>query len=107
MESPLPDFAKPPVTEVVLGMQFDALPRLRSLQIARLWQEAYRDRFPVTEEHVPLDPIVEKFGVVKQPRATRIVAVLDSPPVPRYWFMNATNGTDLVQVQQDRFVRNW
>lgn len=27
-------------------------------------------------------------------------------PIPRYWFVSAT-GNKLVQVQRDRFIRNW
>jgi uncharacterized protein (TIGR04255 family) len=108
MDSPLPDFVKPPVTEVVLGMQFARLPQLRNITICRLWQEHYKSRFPDVEEHPPIGRAVEKFGVITGPPSFRVVG-MDSPPVPRYWFVNGAGaaGTELVQVQQDRFLRNW
>jgi uncharacterized protein (TIGR04255 family) len=107
-KKPLPDFAKPPVTEVALSVQFTTLPALRSVQISQLWQEVYRDRFPVTEEHPPIQPTIEKFGVTIAPKGPTIRLIAsDAPPVARYWFLNRVDGTDLVQVQQDRFVRNW
>jgi uncharacterized protein (TIGR04255 family) len=45
--SGLPDFEHPPVTEVVIGLQFDALPGLSSAWIGELWS-AFRDRYPIT-----------------------------------------------------------
>lgn len=107
--TPLPDFAKPPVTEVVLGMQFSSLPKLRSLMISRMWDQLYKDRFPEIEEHAPVPRAVEKFGVIKAPTPTLRLVGFDTPPVPRFWFINGTgnDGTELVQIQQDRFLRNW
>ena len=104
--TPLPDFAKPPVTEVVLSLQFEPLPAFRSLQIGRLWAEALHDRFPTTEEHAPLEPTFERFGVVGRASLMARLQFFDVPPVARYWFSNE-KGTDLVQLQQDRFIRNW
>jgi uncharacterized protein (TIGR04255 family) len=34
------------------------------------------------------------------------VQLLDRPPLPRCWFLNSS-GTQLIQVQPDRFVHNW
>jgi uncharacterized protein (TIGR04255 family) len=109
LTTPRPDFAKPPVTEVALGMQFGALPKLRSLMISRMWDELFKERFPEIEEHPPIQRAVEKFGVVKSPAPALRLVGFDTPPVPRFWFVNGAGaaGTDLVQVQQDRFVRNW
>lgn len=100
---PLPDFAAPPVTEVALSVQFDPLASLRTPQLGLLWKD-FRDRFPKTEEHPPLPPVIEKFGVLGSPKVdVRFEMTL---PVPRCWFLNAA-GTELIQVQQDRFVHNW
>ena len=54
MSQSLPDFDNPPLIEVALSVQFDPLEQLRTPQIGLLWAE-FRDRFPVTQEHVPLD----------------------------------------------------
>lgn len=101
----LPDFAKPPLAEVALSLQFETLERLRTPQIGLLWSE-FRQRFPVTEEHTPLDPVFERFGVPRTSAPQVRMEMLDTLPVPRVWFLNEA-GTELVQVQQDRFVHNW
>ena len=105
MEKPLPDFSDPPVTEVALSVQFDTLSALRTPQLGLLWQD-FRDRFPVTEEHPLLDSVIERFGVRPTGRGAVRFEMLPRPPVPRCWFLN-NDGTELIQVQQDRFVRNW
>ncbi len=105
IETSLPDFRDPPVAEVALSVQFDALSALRTPQLGLLWQE-FRDRLPVTEEHPPLDPVIERFGVLPTRTGAVRVEMLKGPPTPRCWFLNK-EGTELVQVQQDRFVRNW
>lgn len=104
MTKPLPEFENPPVVEVALSVQFEALAGLRTPQLGLLWQE-FRNRFPITEEHPPLDAVLERFGIPPTPNIARF-QMLTSPPVPRCWFLNR-EGTELVQVQQDRFVHNW
>lgn len=105
VRQPLPEFDNPPVVEVALSVQFETLANLRTPQIGLLWQQ-FRDRFPKTEEHPPLDPVLERFGVPQTAREGFRIQVLPAPPVPRCWFLNQ-HGTELVQVQQDRFVHNW
>lgn len=103
MARDLPDFAAPPVVEVSLSVQFDPLPNLRATQMGFLWSQ-FRDRFPKTEEHPPIDAVFETFG---QKKATRPrLELLQSPPLPRVWFLNE-QGTELIQVQNDRFIHNW
>ncbi len=100
----LPEFANPPLVEVALSVQFAPLAKLRSAQIGALWAAIFRRDFPRTEEHMPLPASREEFdrGVAPSVR----VEFSDRPPVPRFWFLNEA-GTELVQVQQDRFTRNW
>lgn len=105
LHQPLPDFTNPPVVEVALSIQFDRLTRLRTPQLGLLWQE-FRERFPVTEEHGPLRQEVEQFGPPAPRRASARIEMLESPPTPRLWFLNS-EGTELIQVQNDRFVHNW
>ncbi|MBM4128312.1 MAG: TIGR04255 family protein [Nitrospira sp.] len=103
--TPLPEFDNPPVIEVALSVQFDTLANLRTPQIGVLWQE-FRDRFPKTEEHPPLESAIERFGVSPTPKGVARFQLLSTPPAPRCWFLNE-EGTELVQVQHDRFVHNW
>lgn len=105
VSKPLPEFENPPVVEVALSVQFETLANLRTPQLGLLWQE-FRDRFPVTEEHPPLDAVFERFGVPAMVREGVRFQMLPAPPVPRCWFLNK-EGTELVQVQQDRFIHNW
>ena len=101
--SDLPDFAKPPVAEVVLSLQFKSLSNLTTAHVGLLWGR-YRDRLPLIEEHPPLASASESFAPPTPPRVE--VAFDDKPPVPRVWFVNEAK-TELVQVQQDRFAHNW
>ncbi len=105
MEVPRPDFSDPPVVEVALSVQFDSLNKLRVPQLGLLWRE-FRDRFPVTEEHTPLDAVVERFGAPRVRKGGVKIEMPESPPTPRCWFLNEA-GTELIQVQHDRFVHNW
>ncbi len=106
MDKPLPDYANPPVVEVALSVQFEPLKALRAAQIGLLWAE-FRERFPLLEEHPPIDPVIERFGgrPVSATRGIRFQLV-EAPPTPRSWFLSES-GNELIQVQQDRFVQNW
>lgn len=105
MQRDLPDFGNPPVVEVALAVQYDPLEDLRSTQLGLLWLE-FKDRFPKTEEHPPLGPMVEEFGDKRPSKPELRVEMLDKPPTPRLWYLDEA-GTELVQVQQDRFAHNW
>lgn len=100
-----PDYQKPPVSEVVLSLQFEKLDSLGSTQIGLMW-EKFRKRFPKTEEHHPLEPSFEKFGVPVLIKQGVRIEHFDAPVVPRFWFLN-DGGTQLIQIQQDRFIYNW
>ena len=84
-------------------MQFDALEGLKTPLIGVLW-ERFRKYLPEIEEHPPLPQVIEQFDAPVPPRIE--VVVEEKPPVPRVWFL--TQGkTELIQVQQDRFIHNW
>jgi len=102
---PLPDFRDPPVVEVALAIQFEPLTRLRTPHLGLLWS-IWKDRFSRIEEHPPLDPIVERFGMPAAMAGGAGIRIASVPLVPRCWFLNEP-GTELIQVQQDRFIHNW
>jgi len=105
-DMPLPSFARPPVVEVALSAQFEPLKSLRTPHIGVFWGEL-RDRFPIVEEHPPIDSVIERFGVPPRAAGAQVkLQMLDMPPVPRCWFLNQA-GTELIQIQMDRFVHNW
>jgi uncharacterized protein (TIGR04255 family) len=96
------DFENPPVIETVIGLQFECL-EATSLQIGLVWSE-FRDKFAVVEEQAELDPVIERFDGLQRP-STNFRFVPVSPRL-RFWFVN-NGGDELVQVQKDRFFRNW
>jgi uncharacterized protein (TIGR04255 family) len=100
-----PDFAHPPVIEVALSVQFEPLVGLRTPHIAQFWTKL-RSRYPKLEEQQPIEPVIEQFGVLRSLDEGPQVRVIDTAPVPRFWFVNEA-GTELIQVQQNRFVVNW
>lgn len=107
-EGPVPDspsYDRPPVVEVSLSVQFEGLTGLGIPQLGLLWGE-FKDRLPQTEQHPPLPAIVEDLGPPRPRRARIEVEVLESPLTPRSWFVSR-DGTEVVQVQNDRFVYNW
>lgn len=105
MQRNLPDFANPPLIEVALSLQFEALEDLRTPQLGLLWSE-FRERFPNTEERAPLESVIERFGVSRSSSPSVRMQLVETPPVPRVWFINQS-GTELIQIQQDRFIHNW
>ncbi len=104
---PLPSYENPPVTEVALSVQFGPLQKMRAAHLGRLWSSFPADGFVRTEDHAPLEPVIESFDPGLYPQNFGIkLRSFDTPPVPRVWFLNRT-GTELIQVQPDRFVQNW
>lgn len=101
----LPEFARPPVTEVALSLQFEPLAKLKSPVIGLLWGK-FKDRYPAYEEQPAIEPVIERFGTEALQNFKIQFQVFDAPPPSRVWFVNES-GSELVQVQQDRFVHNW
>src|SRR5687768_5870943 len=101
----LPDFTRPPVTEVVLSIQFATLEKFRSAHVGHFWKQ-FRSKYPNLSEQAILRPVFETFGTAgRTPPAVRFEEFL-SPPMPRYWF-DEEGKPDLLQLQQDRIVHNW
>lgn len=103
--APPVSFQSPPIAEVALSLQFEPLVRLHIAHLGLLW-ERFRSRFPRTEEHPALPHVIEEFDVPRRAAPGIRIEVTGVPAVPRCWFLNAA-GTELIQVQQDRFTVNW
>ncbi len=95
-----PYFENPPIVETVLSVQYDRLP-LGSVHFGLYWQ-TIRERYPKWEEQSPLLPQVEQ---VTGPGA-QILRLEFQQRTPRLWFVN-TDQTEMIQVQNDRFIKNW
>lgn len=102
----LPEFERPPLVEVVLGVQFDSLPSLTSARMGAFWQ-TIRKSFPKTEDRPPLPTTFEVL-----PGAEGFAEVQFSFGVPmdashtRAWFVSA-DGHEVLQLQHDRLLCNW
>lgn len=98
------DFGRPPVTETILGVQFLPLRRLTLPYIGVFWGEV-RTEYPGQEVKPALSPVVEDFSGVPGPDGSLGIQVMTEPDA-RCWFIDGTS-TQLIQVQRDRFIRNW
>jgi uncharacterized protein (TIGR04255 family) len=101
----LPDFSAPPLTEVILGVQFDSLERFLSPHLGLVW-ERFKSKFPHVEEHPPLVPVFETFGAPPQFVPSFAFQVMSGAEMSRVFFIN-DDRTQLLQVQRDRFLHNW
>ena len=104
-EAPRPEYDAPPVIEVVLSFQFEPLAELKAAQFGLLWAQ-FRKEFPRIEEHPPIAPVTENFELSARERFGLQIEMSEIPLLPRTWFLNET-GTELIQVQRDRFIHNW
>ncbi|MQA23453.1 TIGR04255 family protein [Rugamonas rivuli] len=90
----------PPVVEVVCGVMF-ASSVVQAVHIGAFW-DRIRSEFPTVEEAPPLSAIVEE--------PSQSVAEFESwatlPPARRAWLLNR-DGSNLIQIQADRFLFNW
>lgn len=103
------DYEKPPVTEVSLSVQFEPLRKFRTPYVGCLW-DAFRTstiKLQKVREKPPLRQTFELFTDDEKYRPKDVILELsDIPPMHRYWFLNEEE-TELVQIQNDRFIRNW
>jgi uncharacterized protein (TIGR04255 family) len=91
----------PPVIEVVCGVLFGALPRLRTAHVGVFWDKVRR-QFPRAEEAPPLSAVIE--STTGTPWLEIALGVV--PPFPRSWFLSEDDHR-LIQLQRDRFLYNW
>jgi uncharacterized protein (TIGR04255 family) len=103
--APLPAYRNPPVIETVASVQFDPLPKFTVAHIGLLWQQ-FRKRYPSVEQKPPLPTIVERLGIWSPIPPGLQLELMNEFVAPRVWFANA-DGDELVQVQNDHFIRNW
>ncbi|VAV84796.1 hypothetical protein MNBD_DELTA01-1881 [hydrothermal vent metagenome] len=100
-----PNFKNPPVTETVLGVQFDPIEKL-SAPLYGLYYSKIRNEYSNFEVHPPLFQTVERFdeqhGVAPPTINLEMRETLDE----RCWFLE-NEGNRLLQVQKDRFIQNW
>lgn len=98
------DFKDPPLDEVVLGVQFAAIPEYTSVFANEVWK-LFKSTHPMVSEHPMLSPNFESFGG-GNPQPSLQFQMGPAPIGSRQWF-STQEGNDLIQFQSDRFVVNW
>lgn len=90
-----------------MGVQFNSLDRLLAPHLGIIWEE-FKEQYPETEQHPPLDPVFETFAEKgsRMPVPSAHFELLATIPTPRVFFINSAR-TELIQVQRDRFHHNW
>lgn len=99
----LPHFARPPLDEVVLGLQFEPAQGYSNVHLGEIWQR-FRDEYPIVQEAPRLEPQFELFGGSSTPGFH--FNILPPPLRGRTWFVSLDE-THLVQFQEDRVLLNW
>ncbi len=102
---PLPEFDRPPVVETVLSAQFKPIADMRTVHYGLFWRQI-RDTYPGTEEKPALEPSFERFGGGPKRTPRLHFEAKDEAHPERMWFSNR-EGTELIQLQVDRFIKNW
>lgn len=100
----LPEFSNPPLDEVVIGVQFSALPGYSSVLAKDVWS-LYKDDFPLIQEHPPIEPTFETFGGIGSQKGVQF-KFGPHQLNPRLWFISQDQN-HLIQFQEDRFLLNW
>jgi uncharacterized protein (TIGR04255 family) len=102
--TPLPEFEKPPVSEVALSVLFAPLVNWRSAHAGLYWSRISGE-YPNTETHPPLPRQIEQFdpNFVQRPS---VQIEMINPDISRFWFV-ADPPNKLIQLQRDRFIINW
>lgn len=98
----LPDFDRPPLVEVAIGLQFEAVPQMRQGHVGLFWAQI-RDEYPNTRD---LPPLPSGREDLEGDGPVFTFQVSDVPDLHRAWFLSEDE-TTLVQVQSDRLVHNW
>jgi uncharacterized protein (TIGR04255 family) len=99
-----PDYERPPVYEVVVGLQFARLAGFRAPHFGLYWERVQSD-FPTVQDQLPLERVTEPETPTYGPPVPGLRFVT-GVTLPRVWFVSADGGT-VLQVQSDRFLRNW
>ncbi|MGH9892179.1 MAG: TIGR04255 family protein [bacterium] len=100
------EFDNPPVAEVVLSVAFEPLQGLTLAKLVQSWQQHFAEKFPESEEQPRLQPPIERFGPDRLGPGLRF-EFGGTLPTSRLWFLDKKEGTNLLQVQNDWFARNW
>lgn len=102
----LPDFSNPPLNEVTLGVQFLPPSGYQQIRAGEVW-DLYKEKYPDVQEHPPLMPNFEIFGLPNAEFSmSPQIGFINGGIHNRFWFLS-TKSDELIQFQQDRLLHNW
>jgi uncharacterized protein (TIGR04255 family) len=102
----LPEYEKPAVNETVMGVDFARLPGWNVTHYGLLHQ-SFEKQYPNVQAQPPLPQQAEDFGAEMKPLKSPFEFTVSGEAMDtRCWFIDRTD-TQLLQVQADRFLRNW
>lgn len=107
MERPadLPDFARPPIDEVAIGVQLASpIGGFVDAHAGVFW-ERVKDRYPSAENNPRIEAIVEPLGCPWPPMPQSLTFPMQQ--VGGRTFLLSGDGEYLLQIQNNRFFRNW
>lgn len=96
-------FTAPPLTEVVLGVQFAQPASYQMVRAGEIWR-LFKDRFPRVQELPAIPPMFETFGLPQGPMISFEMNL--GPPRTRLWFLTESEA-EIIQFQPDRLLHNW
>jgi uncharacterized protein (TIGR04255 family) len=99
----LPDYKRPPIDEVAIGIQFQApVPGFTDAHAGLYWRDV-RDRYPKAEtQHRVESPPEVLDGPIMQSFPIQF-----GPPQGGRTFLVSDDDSYLLQIQSSRFYRNW
>lgn len=103
----LPDYERPPIDEVAIGLQFDRIEGFSNVQhIGLLWQRL-RGSYPRTMSRPRMETPIEDFRSPREPQLPKVLFMTpDDAANGRTWLVDETDSL-LFQVQDTQFVHNW
>lgn len=98
-ESPRPHFERPPLNEVVCGVQFEPIPGWLTSHYGLFWS-GIRSEYSRCEDHPPLPRVkLDRPGEVE-------IELGPLPPLRRVFLVHKTENY-VLQLQPNRFLHNW
>ena len=98
-------YARPPVVETVLGVQFDRVPALSNSHWGVFWKTLDQHDWPNVEDAVPLPNQIERFTDAARWGAGLQIQLTDDP-TSRCRIRNRL-GDRMIQLQNTRLHLNW
>ena len=104
--SDLPDFGRPPIDEVAITLQFRERAAGYTDAHAGLYWQTDKDAYSRVELHPRVAPIMETLEESAPASRTFQIELPVQPLGGRTWLVGR-NDDYVVQIQNDRFIRNW